>query len=225
MQAIENIYEAFSHYPLRPVIEGCTCGCISEEDHEKLHANPLREMIPDQLEMFAFKALTTWGNAADFKHFLPRIFELLILDDEWLIEGQVIAGKLNLAEWQSWPESERAAVEDILAAWWDRLLSDSHYHISAEECLCSIAIATDDTSSYLETWEQSITVPAMHHLAQFIMMNAGYLSQHKLSDQWPAHPTQQVIDWLLNLRLVDELEIGSYPDVVYAVDMIRNLIG
>ncbi len=38
------------------------------QNHEKLNE--------DDLSRFTGKAMTTWGNANDYKHFLPRIFEL-----------------------------------------------------------------------------------------------------------------------------------------------------
>jgi hypothetical protein len=228
-QAIENLYQAFAHYPLRPVVEGCTCGCITEDDHKKLHANPLRELTPDQLEKFAFKALTTWGDVADFKHYFPRIFELLILDDDWLLEGWVIAGKLNLAEWQHWPNSEQVAVNNAFRGWWNHVLQTWPYHLLAEECLYSIALAIGDISSYLETWEHVDTIPALFHLARFVDLNASDIPHHKLLYEWPPDQTQQVINWLLDMRLVDKLEAGftnkiQDPDIAQAVDILRKLI-
>ncbi len=230
-QAIENLYEAFSHYPLRPVIEGCTCGCIKENDHKKLHSKPLRELMPDQLMRFAFKALTTWGDVPDLKHFLPRIFELLIFDRGWVVDGWVISSRLNRAEWQSWPKSERTAVENIFPAWWDYVLSTEPELFRAEECLCSIATAVGDISPYLETWKQSDAIPALQHLACFVILSANPLYQDKDKSLfiWPPGTRQQMVDWLFNMRIVDKLETGFLnqvpdTDIALAADILRELI-
>src|SRR4051794_20200880 len=78
--SIEALYSVFSAYPLRPHVMGCPC-CVSEKDNHDLHARPLREFTCEHLRRYAFKAMTTWGKVEDFKHFLPRIFELSSLPD------------------------------------------------------------------------------------------------------------------------------------------------
>jgi len=54
-------------------MEGCPC-CVSNEDKEKLHTKELRLLEESDISRYAFRALTTWGDIDDFKHYLPRIF-------------------------------------------------------------------------------------------------------------------------------------------------------
>jgi hypothetical protein len=75
-EAIENLYRAFARYSLRKHVEGCPC-CVRERDKRALESKPLRQLASSDLGRYAFKAMTTWGNQDDFRHFLPRIFELL----------------------------------------------------------------------------------------------------------------------------------------------------
>lgn len=109
---IERLYRAFAPYPRRASIDACP-HCVGEERRETLARVPLRALSCDQLGPFAFRAMTTWGEALDFKHFLPRILELASTPEgtEWPgFDLEVLAGKLERAGWKSWPPEERAAV-------------------------------------------------------------------------------------------------------------------
>ena len=74
--AIENSYRTFAVYPLRTDTGPCSC-CHSPQDNHRLCAKPLRMLGPKDLRTYAYDALYTWGDEVDFKHFLPRIMELL----------------------------------------------------------------------------------------------------------------------------------------------------
>lgn len=114
LDAIAGLYAVFARYPQR-AIEACPC-CVSSEDLTRLARLPLRRLTERHLSTYAVKALTTWGDEADFKHFLPRLFELALDSDSWPLDLDHLAIKLEYAEWQRWPEHERAAVAELFAA-------------------------------------------------------------------------------------------------------------
>jgi hypothetical protein len=103
IESVERLYKVFSRYPLHKHVEGCPC-CVHETDKRALEAKPLRQLTSSDLGRYAFKAMTTWGDKDDFRHFLPRIFELLVSEKGMGWDEEVILGKLALAEW-----SERSA--------------------------------------------------------------------------------------------------------------------
>jgi hypothetical protein len=109
--AVRAVYQAFRTYKLHGRVEGCPC-CVSESAERELRARPLREIEGDAFGRYVWKAMTTWGDVGDFKHFLPRILELLALDPTevcgWDVE--IAIGKVDYAKWNSWPEEERAPV-------------------------------------------------------------------------------------------------------------------
>ena len=105
VEAVEKLYTVFSRYPLRKHVEGCPC-CVNETDKDLLESKPLRQLTLSDLGRYAFKAMTTWGDENDFRHFLPRIFELLVSDGELGWDEEVMLGKLAIAEWKRWPEDE-----------------------------------------------------------------------------------------------------------------------
>jgi hypothetical protein len=116
-RSIAMLYEAFREYPLNARIEACP-HCELESAKACLHTRPLRELGWAELGVYTFKAMTTFGDAIDFKHFLPRILELYVLDHRGAqYDVSVVFEKLNYASWQSWPDSEVAAVRHFVAAW------------------------------------------------------------------------------------------------------------
>ncbi|EFH85170.1 hypothetical protein [Ktedonobacter racemifer] len=76
-ETIEHIYTTFSSYLLHHPVEGCP-HCISHEDQERIASKPLRELTEEDLRRYTLKALTTWGDVNDLKHFLPRMLELVV---------------------------------------------------------------------------------------------------------------------------------------------------
>ena len=49
-----------------------------------LSAVPLRELTGEQVGPYSGWAMTTVGNERDYRHFLPRILELAVVDPVWL---------------------------------------------------------------------------------------------------------------------------------------------
>jgi len=73
--SIEKLYATFARYPLRASMDACPC-CVTDEDMGRLCSKELRGLEENDISLYAYKAMTTWGDVEDFKHFLPRIFEL-----------------------------------------------------------------------------------------------------------------------------------------------------
>lgn len=57
------------------------------------------------------------GDVEDFKHYLPRIFELLSTTD-FVVDTFVVLGKLNYGNWTCWPVDEQNAIKVFLLSWW-----------------------------------------------------------------------------------------------------------
>ncbi len=114
LDAIEHLYAVFGRYPARPV-DGCPC-CVTREDQAALAAAPLRALGEEHLSRYGNKALTTWGETPDFKHFLPRLLELAAAGADWPIDLEHQARKLEYAGWRTWPTVEREAVVGLFSA-------------------------------------------------------------------------------------------------------------
>ena len=121
-EAVENLYQVFARYPLNPAMEASPIyGDTIQAWIVSLTAKSLRALTEEDLRIFYFKALTTWGNLSDFRHFLPRILELLTaFSGEW--EERVALNKLSYGHWQTWPKAEQEAISQYLRALWQELL-------------------------------------------------------------------------------------------------------
>lgn len=74
--SIKELYETFEIYHSGPKMKGSPLYHDLEKWNDDLFSKPLNELNQDDLSRYTGKAMTTWGNANDYKHFLPRIFEL-----------------------------------------------------------------------------------------------------------------------------------------------------
>lgn len=202
-EATEQLYSAFSKYGLRPDTEPCPC-CHAPGDEGVVHRKPLRELTARDLRQFADDALYVWGGLADFKHFLPRILELLAINDEAFsfVDPQAVFAKLIYdTHWHTWPADERAAVAGYFSAVWKAVIQTPPEELGFEDAyawICAISQAEHDISSYLDAWLRSSSVNAARNLAATITQEglpnlpkpaAGYWDQCR--EQW-----QQLVEWL-----------------------------
>lgn len=120
-QAIEDLYQAFASYPLPESMAGCPY-CHIGGGESPLYARPLRQLSWSDLRLYSYQALTTYGDTKDYRHFLPRILELLASDEgdasdnEPFGVGHILA-KLTQAGWLNWPSMEQQVVRAFLAGW------------------------------------------------------------------------------------------------------------
>jgi hypothetical protein len=191
--AIENLYISFSSYKLRTPVEGCSC-CVKSADKKRLAAKPLRQLQKDDLSLYAFKAMTTWGDEYDFKHFLPRILELLATGYSVNPGADFLLNKLNYAQWQTWPENERNAIQGFLLALWNFVLDGGETGDGADNWIDNISQVVSDLTPFLGAWEQNNSAEACDLLLEFC---AGY-------DMSPSAP--QVIKWLRSDQLLHIFE-------------------
>jgi hypothetical protein len=207
--AIENLYKGFSRYPLRKHVEGCPC-CVHEEDKLALESKPLRKLTAADLGRYSFKAMTTWGDKDDFRHFLPRIFELLV-SEVWIgWDEEIVLGKLALAEWSRWPVKEQAAVRDYFRAVWNSLLTEPELSIGPDGWLCGMGRAGEDLQKYLDDWAELRTSDAYEHLARFVeLIQPTYVKRRSLGNAfWTDCPqaVAQLCNWLVSLQTREKLE-------------------
>lgn len=152
-RSIENLYSTFSQYEINSKIIGCPC-CVSDLDKEKIHSKELRDLQEEDLSRYAFKALTTFGKVNDFKHFLPRILELLV-DDNLGVSTFVIFGKLEYGSWKNWESEEQEVIKIFLFEWWKYFLERQTYF--DKDLFYGIYKLTKNIDKLLQIWKVDIT--------------------------------------------------------------------
>src|SRR5207244_42200 len=124
--AIETLYRVFRRYELRNNTDACSCHHSGQEER-RLHSKPLNKLSCCDLQQYARDAIYTWGTGDDFKHFLPRIFELLTtkpdpgldLDTAASIFGRLSYESWCSTRWRTWPKEEQAAISGYFQAVWE----------------------------------------------------------------------------------------------------------
>jgi hypothetical protein len=200
--AIDNLYRVFRGY--RPKqMAGCSC-CTSDKEAARLVASDLRSLKAEELCRYSTKAMTTWGTVDDFKHFLPRLMEIVAREPmQWQIE--IVLSKPAYAQWTQWPTRERQSLQAFFDSLWTKLLSEYplHDYNRIGDYLCGIGQSVEDLSGYLEQWARDESLPAALHLADFITENcpSNYKKPPHLANAfWEARSAQaqQVWKWLLD---------------------------
>ncbi len=156
-EALEAVYREFDA-PTPAMIEGCPC-CIETRGVDVLLNTPLREITGQQIWRYVSGVFLTIGSETDFRYFLPRILELSAYDPGSANDAEIVIGKLGLANWKGWRQSERFATERFLDAWFAWTAADELAHADdgpigwqTESLLCGAARA----GVSLERWSPTL---------------------------------------------------------------------
>jgi hypothetical protein len=162
-QAIENLYQIFSRYPFKSSIEGCPC-CVSNTDKAALHSKPLRKLEDEDISYYAFKAMTTFGDLEDFKHYLPRIFELMT-ERKLVVDTFVILGKLDYGKWYDWEQKEQNVIIRFLLAWWKNEINHGYFN---SELLIEINKRLENFPILLSYWNLDVETQGFKNFIDFL---------------------------------------------------------
>lgn len=221
-EAEDALYATFARYG-GTHLEGCA-HCVSFEESAALRRMPLRK-LGTELDRYLFKAMTTWGTEEDFKHFLPRLLELYVYSSS----GWLLSDKLVYANWRSWPEIERKAVENYLVTLWRETLTSVGSPLPGNYLLETMLALDMDIAPYdlrvtLDAWRSDPSRDAAQRLAEFIMehkdavvwsMDSGGRSR-LWRTKWEM--ADEVREWLLEKATRERLEESflAYGDVEIA---------
>lgn len=226
--AIAVLYETFAVYSLRPHIEGCPC-CVTEDNQKSIQSKTLKLLRSDELNYFAFKSMTTWGTVADFKHFLPRLLELIAFDPENFFWSETVIGsKLNYANYDKWQAEEKAAVEEYLVCLWSYILANyPSPSIEPSEFIDSVGEVFEDLTLWLDIWQNHQSINALLHLSNFIENEISFNSlklELEIIDLSSVQ-IEQLFTWLLRSQIVKKLERAFFNNIESAyADQLANAI-
>jgi len=203
--AIEELYTTFSAYPFRSTMEGCPC-CVSQGDKEKLHSKKLRELEGKDLSKYARKALTTWGDLNDFKHYLPRIFELLSTT-YFAVDAFVIFGKLEYGAWKTWATTEQLTIRNFLLVWWDDTIKNKSYFDS--DAFVEIYKLLGNIDELLKRWPVDFSDNSFRNFVEFVYDNYYDLTNKQANFRaFDYFSIEKILKWISDKT--DALEKGFF---------------
>lgn len=184
--AIEGLYNTFSRYGLPRESSYSTHTNITEDDVARLRATPLRTLPPQDLAKFSFKALNTWGDEDEFRHYLPRMLELAVLVPNWTPLASLL-GKLDTGRWTEWPPAEQQAIIRFVIELWNWVIGDERARVSAVDLLLGASNAGIPLAPLMERWEQAAGLTAVRHLGSLINQEQDALiASGSLGRRWSA---------------------------------------
>jgi hypothetical protein len=200
--AIERLYEVFAA-PAPEFIPACAC-CNVGTDWEpggfqggtvRLpplgNGRPLRDLTDDNVRGYVWDALLTAGRVADFKYYLPRLFELMARDEHGWDAAALTQRLERWAAFSTWSPAERQAVTTFFVAWWERTINTQRNGRPVEEVLCAISAAEADLDPFLLSW---LEPGAAASLTAFIEYERPKLERGGLIDAyWEPRGLQQVV--------------------------------
>jgi len=227
-RAIDDLYFAFDAYGSPSILHGSPYRDV-DAILKDITSAPLRELHPESLSYFAATAMTTVGEVETYKHFLPRILELALSDQDGLgLDPEVIAGKLLYAGWNDWPDMERRVIAKLLDLAWMRARRQHPDEEDASCWLCAIAMLDLDVAENLDGWLRDMTPDAAVQLAWFLHMEAEHIV--KGDSYWEdvaVAKRKLVSDWLCSdaLQMALLAVIGEVADDdQWRLDMIDEHI-
>ena len=131
---IAEAYELFAPYSVRFPLNICTCNSCSPEDFQQaLLEYPLRKIPADMLQAYLGSVPLDDGaaTALDMKHFLPRILQALVNDEDVRSLDETLLDKLCCDFPECWAKEEIDWLKRFAAAWFDSQLTAPRY----EGCL------------------------------------------------------------------------------------------
>lgn len=228
--AISELYRVFRPYRLGDDFRGCDC-CVSAAETERLILIPLHQLQVQDVDRYAFKAMTTWGEVRHFKHFLPRLLELAFEQYLEFTPPGCLFGKLAYANWSTWPSVEQVAVRGYLAAFWVHQLHirEFTYDQRILDVLAGLVSVGESLGPYLATWSAQQAEAAALHLAQLITESAREIAQagyFSLSDDAETQ-SAELVAWLVTdrplnlLRSFQHVVEPDFPWVLSQLEAIR----
>jgi hypothetical protein len=205
-EAIEKVYATFASYPLRHPVVGCAC-CVSGADQERIASKGLRQLDGYDLERFAWKAMSTWGDENDFRHFLPRVLELISDAQERgnLPDLFIIFGKLSYGHCEMWPKQEQEAITNYLLTLWRWILighpGREEDSLVASAYLGAMLHGIDDFAPFLNAWGDMRMPSSLCQLSEMIRNHSWGCALAR---------NKQILAWLREDGTKEMLEEGFY---------------
>jgi hypothetical protein len=207
--AIEECYNVFSKYPLNSTMEGSPLYEDLQQWNNALTSKPLRELSGEDLSLFIFKAMSTWGTINDFKHYLPRILELTAsLDSD--IDILIVADKLSYCKWQTWPIDEIAVIKNWCEELWKQIITTAPeiIEVHRNDYIAGMAALYPHLTELLNTWINSDSENAMANFVCYVYWNNEELLQQKRLPALDRKHLQGNIffEWITSADIIMKLE-------------------
>ena len=206
---IKELYETFEKYHSNSSMNGSPYYDDLDKWNKELFSKPLQELNEDDLSRFTGKAITTWGSANDYKHFLPRIFELTA-ELRTPYEIWIAFDKVILAESNNWVEKEKKVIHEFMIALWESIVNDNSEKAEWEfkDYFSAIAHFYPNFTALLNIWSQSESKASIKHLAEFLVDEQTTIFDRKKISGFidKTENAEEFISWILSDKILNKIQ-------------------
>jgi len=107
-----------------------------------------------KLDIFFRSDISTFGDVEDFKHFLPRILELMPNANSDILDDFICYEKLNYSEWETWDIQEINAIDNYFTALWIKIIKDESSSARDIESALEVIYKYASVNKAFEIWEK-----------------------------------------------------------------------
>lgn len=175
-EAISQSYKVFAKYRKSGTIDHCDCSlCMTNEDAKLLSTLPLEDISSELLAKYTNSA--HGENEFQFKHFLPRYFDLIAQCDPPTDMSciDVCLARLGSARYRKkWPSAEVQIIDEFFDAFMETCLyqlllvkwhSGWKLEFDIGEVLSMVVLAGGDIERVLDVFERGADPEAAVHMA------------------------------------------------------------
>lgn len=218
---IEQLYSVFSKYPLAGGLRERSCDCcVTDEEIRILATIPLRELSHKELRSFMIDAISTFGDVEDYKHFLPRILELMVDSESDFIFDFICYEKLNYSEWETWDFNEINAILFYFLELWKKIINDENSTTKQVEEVLTLINRYSLLKGALDYWDTSKT----HNSALFIV--DGFLN-NDFKDAIGKN-NDEYLKWLSSEAVLNKLEVAFFkekdPEIANRISIVYTYL-
>lgn len=231
--SIKNLYDVFEKYHGNLNMSGSSNYDNLDKWNKKLFSKSLRDLDEDDLSLYVGKAITTWGEKNDYKHFLPRILELTA-EYRTPYEIWIAFDKLAISDWNNWLEDEQRAIQEFMIALWENILNDNSEKAEYEfqDYFSSLANFYPNFSELLDIWTGVKSKSGIKHFSEMLINEQVMIfDKKKISGFYDkTENIEEFISWVLSDKMLNKVEEDYFkfetesfaPKVSWAEQIITN---
>jgi len=180
--ATDHLFDTFHKYTILGNLRERSCNCcVSDNEIKDLLSKSLRQLTEEDLRHFMASAICTFGDIEDYKHFLPRILELMQYPKSDFLEDFLIYEKLNYSEWETWDIEEIKAIDSYFLTLWTEKIKNSDTSFYEIQALFDIIEKYVGVEKGLKIWEEYASNQSLLFVVDFVWNNYN-LKNNKTTD-------------------------------------------
>ncbi|WP_346881767.1 hypothetical protein [uncultured Algibacter sp.] len=195
----EKLYSNFKKYTIVGDLRSRSCECcVTNEEIKLLLPKQLNDLNDNDIGHFSRSAITTFGDVNDYKHFLPRILELMQKSNSVVLDDFLTFEKLNYSEWKTWKENENKAIKNYFFALWQEVITNEKATFYQIGNVLNIVSKYSGLKEALAIWEKNMTTKSKLFIVETTINGFNYYFRKEIKSE--------LTDWFHSNKVISMIE-------------------